>query len=298
MGSMPDPICLQREQENGYIEAILWNISVASNSTKWLNNNRRAPKPEITDNLLNLGNIDPMSPIEFTNSGITSTRYIKSFQALTLEFCEQKPFGQRFVISPNRIPGFQEPIQSICHEIDRRNPHWTILYKATVESECPPHSPCKITDRRINYRDDELLFQHVENMLINIYSESKILEPIKIGFKNAEQPSTLNPWFAKSRDTVIHQNRFAVVTVKDLYTLRGTAWLNDERSEGHADLPCPNGPLPKVYPLNTFFYPRLSSRGYDSVRSWTSRVINFDEKAINYYDSYGSNGSEIIKQFL
>ncbi|KII74033.1 hypothetical protein RF11_00017 [Thelohanellus kitauei] len=26
--------CLQREKENGYIEAIFWNISIASNSTK------------------------------------------------------------------------------------------------------------------------------------------------------------------------------------------------------------------------------------------------------------------------
>ncbi|KII74222.1 hypothetical protein RF11_07843 [Thelohanellus kitauei] len=34
IGSMQDPICLQREQENVYTEAILWNISVGSNSTK------------------------------------------------------------------------------------------------------------------------------------------------------------------------------------------------------------------------------------------------------------------------
>ncbi|KII64826.1 hypothetical protein RF11_03330 [Thelohanellus kitauei] len=36
IGSMPDTICLKREQENGYMEVIIWNISIASNSIKVL----------------------------------------------------------------------------------------------------------------------------------------------------------------------------------------------------------------------------------------------------------------------
>ena len=40
--------------------------------------------------------------------------------------------------------------------------------------------------------------------------------------------------------------------------------------------------LPKAHAMNTFFYPKLSSQGYKSVRRWTKRVDIFSKDIVFY----------------
>ncbi|KAI1723736.1 sentrin-specific protease [Ditylenchus destructor] len=114
---------------------------------------------------------------------------------------------------------------------------------------------------------------------------------------------------------------------KDLLSLRGLEWLNDEVVNFYMNLICErsreNDDLPKTYAFNTFFYPNLSSKGYNSVRRWTRKidifsfelliipvhltahwclaVVDLKEKCITYYDSMlGSDQGclNLIKDYL
>ncbi|XP_049869339.1 sentrin-specific protease 1-like [Pectinophora gossypiella] len=114
---------------------------------------------------------------------------------------------------------------------------------------------------------------------------------------------------------------------RDLQTLAGLNWLNDEvinfymnllmqRSEERSD-------LPKVYATNTFFYPKLKQSGQAGLRRWTRKVdifahdlmvvpvhlgvhwcvsiVDFRAKKINYMDSMGARNQEcldLLMQYL
>ncbi|KAI1714256.1 sentrin-specific protease [Ditylenchus destructor] len=114
---------------------------------------------------------------------------------------------------------------------------------------------------------------------------------------------------------------------KDLLSLRGLEWLNDEVVNFYMNLICErsreNSDLPKTYAFNTFFYPNLTNKGYASVRRWTRKIdifsyelliipvhltahwclatVDLNGKCITYYDSMlGSDQGclNLIKDYL
>ncbi|XP_045760698.1 sentrin-specific protease 1-like isoform X2 [Maniola jurtina] len=111
---------------------------------------------------------------------------------------------------------------------------------------------------------------------------------------------------------------------RDLQTLAGLNWLNDEvinfymnllmqRSEERKD-------LPRVYATNTFFYPKLMQTGQAGLKRWTRKVdifahdlmvvpvhlgvhwclslIKFREKKIHYLDSMGGRNQACLDALL
>lgn len=111
------------------------------------------------------------------------------------------------------------------------------------------------------------------------------------------------------------------ITRADLMTLKGLNWLNDEVINFYSNLIMERGngkypKLPKVHSMNTFFYPKLMSQGYNSLRRWTKKVdifaqdivvipvhlgvhwclsiIDFRDKTIKYYDSMGSPNQKCL----
>jgi len=112
------------------------------------------------------------------------------------------------------------------------------------------------------------------------------------------------------------------ITSKDIDTLSGLNWLNDEvinfymqmivaRSENNKEN------FRSVYSFSTFFYPRLMDAGYNAVKRWTKKVdlfsyslvlvpvhlgmhwclatIDMDSKSIVYYDSMGGNNKGALR---
>lgn len=68
------------------------------------------------------------------------------------------------------------------------------------------------------------------------------------------------------------------ITRKDIATLGGLNWLNDEVINFYMNLLMERGKLdnfPKVYAMNTFFYPKLQSGGHSSLKRWTRKVDIF-----------------------
>lgn len=114
------------------------------------------------------------------------------------------------------------------------------------------------------------------------------------------------------------------ITRRDLATLVGLNWLNDEvinfymnllneRSEQLKDCG-----YPSVYSMNTFFVPRLMQAGHSGVRRWTRKVnifsydiipvpvhvgqvhwcmaiIHLKDKTIKYYDSMGTPNPAVLR---
>lgn len=111
-------------------------------------------------------------------------------------------------------------------------------------------------------------------------------------------------------DTILVNAFNLTVKGRDMRTLRPLAWLNDEVINFYMNLLIERGKgenYPSVHAFNTFFFPKLLSNGYDSLKRWTKKVdifahdlilvpvhrgahwcmaiIDMKEKIIRYYDS-------------
>lgn len=109
------------------------------------------------------------------------------------------------------------------------------------------------------------------------------------------------------------------VSRKDLETLAGLNWLNDEIIYFYMNLlmeRSKNENYPSVYAFNTFFYPKLMNGGHSALKRWTRRmdifsydlilvpvhmgmhwclaVIDFRIKKIRYYDSMGGQNTDCL----
>uniref|UniRef100_A0AC34GPW7 Ubiquitin-like protease family profile domain-containing protein n=1 Tax=Panagrolaimus sp. ES5 TaxID=591445 RepID=A0AC34GPW7_9BILA len=110
------------------------------------------------------------------------------------------------------------------------------------------------------------------------------------------------------------------ITRKDLKTLCGLDWLNDEVINFYLDLVVQRSKddtsLPKVYAFQTFFYSNLSQKGYGAVKRWTRKVdvfsydiwivpvhlthhwcmaiVDLQNQKIEYYDSMLGNNRQVF----
>lgn len=124
--------------------------------------------------------------------------------------------------------------------------------------------------------------------------------------------------------TQIIQKFCIPITVHDLRTLRSPHWLNDEVINFYFELLAErsrkNSNYPSLYVFNTFFYPKLQSNGYESIKRWTRKVdlftfdmilipihlgihwccaeINFKTRSIIYYDSLHNRNDKCLKVLL
>lgn len=122
-------------------------------------------------------------------------------------------------------------------------------------------------------------------------------------------------------DEVIATGFKLTVTRKDMETLAGLNWLNDEVINFYMNMLMERGRtqpgLPSVYAFNTFFYPKLLASGYAAIKRWTRRVdifahdlilvpvhlgvhwclavIDFRHNTIRYYDSMGGRNPECLE---
>ncbi|VDK53352.1 unnamed protein product [Anisakis simplex] len=110
------------------------------------------------------------------------------------------------------------------------------------------------------------------------------------------------------------------ISRRDLLTLRGLEWLNDEIINFYMNLICVrsqnDSSLPKVFAFTSFFYPSLLNKGYQAVRRWTRKVdvfsfdillipvhlvahwclavVDFVNKRIDYFDSMGGENRQCL----
>jgi sentrin-specific protease 1 len=117
----------------------------------------------------------------------------------------------------------------------------------------------------------------------------------------------------ESGDDVLIEKFNIEIRHKDLKTLEGLNWLNDEIINFYFSLIMERSKIvenyPSVHVMNTFFYTTLTKKGFASVKRWTRKVdifsmdfvliplhlgvhwtlcsVNNQKKRISYYDSMG-----------
>ncbi|XP_071454063.1 uncharacterized protein [Hetaerina americana] len=127
----------------------------------------------------------------------------------------------------------------------------------------------------------------------------------------------------KGRGCVLARLGANVITGADIQTLADSNWLNDEVINNYMDMLTQRGQsddYPSVYCFNTFFYPKLNSSGYSSIRRWTKKVdifqkdmlivplhleihwalavVDFRQKTICYYDSMNGRKRNILQALM
>lgn len=139
--------------------------------------------------------------------------------------------------------------------------------------------------------------------------------------------NALNP---NPKDEILVKGFNAEIARKDIQTLNGLNWLNDEIVNFYMCLICERSqqmnsnennqvgePIYKTYAFTTFFYPKLIKDGYSSLKRWTRKVdifshdfllvpihlgvhwclavIDINCKEIRYYDSMNGNNHECLR---
>lgn len=132
-----------------------------------------------------------------------------------------------------------------------------------------------------------------------------------------------NAAFGGPADQMLISKFSMSITRRDISTLLGKTWLNDEVINFYMNLLTERGELraseglPKVHAMNTFFVPRLLQSGHTGVRRWTRKVdifsydilpvpvhvggvhwcmaiIHMRDRSIKYYDSMGTPNPKIL----
>ncbi|GFR74319.1 sentrin-specific protease [Elysia marginata] len=113
------------------------------------------------------------------------------------------------------------------------------------------------------------------------------------------------------------------ITRRDMATLAGLNWLNDEVINFYMNMLMERGEKEgqaKVYAFNTFFYPKIMSGGHAAVKRWTKKVdifsvhfilipvhlgmhwclcvVDMHKKRITYYDSMGAENNQCLQAVL
>ncbi|XP_044740512.1 sentrin-specific protease 1-like [Chrysoperla carnea] len=140
----------------------------------------------------------------------------------------------------------------------------------------------------------------------------------------SEQEEQINRALGPGPGSQVLAQKFNMnITRRDLQSLSGLNWLNDEVINFYMNLIMERGKQEgklKVYATNTFFYPKLMQGGHQSLRRWTKKVdvfahdimlipvhldvhwcmtiIDFRDKTIRYLDSMGGHNHRAVEAFL
>lgn len=160
------------------------------------------------------------------------------------------------------------------------------------------------------------------NKITSIYlqEEKKEIEEDEFAELNEEQELLVNNALINSPQDEVLANAFNIsITRKDIQTLRGLNWLNDEIINFYMSLIAERSKQAeiKIHTFTTFFYPKLLKDGYQSLKRWTRKtdifsfdlilipihlglhwtlsIIDFTCKEIRYYDSMNGNNNECLK---
>lgn len=192
----------------------------------------------------------------------------------------------------------------------------------------------ELTEQKKKFAEinDEIRMKTLQDNIRKCLSLKEVILPVEITKEEPELPSltetqcrvvehALNP--NANKNEVLASNFGLNITRRDILTLAGLNWLNDEVINYYMNLIIERGKdskFPKAYSMNTFFYPKLIKDGPSSLRRWTRKVdifshdiitipihlgmhwcmaiIDFRSKTIKYYDSMGARNNKCLEALL
>lgn len=196
---------------------------------------------------------------------------------------------------------------------DKVRRHREELDKFTSELEARQNRLAEV--RRIN---EEIMREQLEKQVEKCLHIKEVVIPIEVKVTlptlNDKQEQMVE--FALDKRApphVVIASKFNLnITRRDMLTLSGLNWLNDEVINFYMNLLIERGKLPhqpKTYAFNTFFYPKILKDGQSSVCRWTRKIdlftydvicvpihlgmhwcmaiVDMRRKTVSYYDSMG-----------
>ncbi|XP_054156831.1 sentrin-specific protease 1-like [Oppia nitens] len=135
-----------------------------------------------------------------------------------------------------------------------------------------------------------------------------------------EMDKEIDSAFKAGPNVTLVESSSGPICRRDIETLKGLNWLNDEIINFYLTLIVERGKndnYSSVHAFNTFFYKKLKDSGPQSLKRWTRKVdifandfvfipihlgmhwclavINFKDKCLQYYDSMGGNNDECLQ---
>ncbi|PSN41014.1 hypothetical protein C0J52_16055 [Blattella germanica] len=203
------------------------------------------------------------------------------------------------------------------HKINKENSNRTVEIKRELSSgnnkKYNEKSQIKVSDSLENYDSGDTSFEDV-----SVTCKVKLQLPM---LTRDMQKVIDNALIPEPRSEKLVEAFGMTITRRDMRTLSGLNWLNDEVINFYMELLKERGKLenyPSVYCFNSFFYTKLvTGGGHSSVRRWTRKVdifsydliiipihldvhwcliaIDFEKRTVKYYDSMGSPNNKCLE---
>ncbi|XP_018790865.1 PREDICTED: uncharacterized protein LOC108970142 isoform X2 [Bactrocera latifrons] len=247
----------------------------------------------------------------------------KKKSALRLPYVEPvNTLQERFNTSPHLKANWLEALHTKWTEkkksrLQEVNETVNVVEKLTAErraAELEMHERL----RKIQIVDPDLL-------VIDDFPEPEVEEEPEFIELTPEHQARIKAAVIGSSDQLLVSKFNLNICRRDIHTLMGQNWLNDEVINFYMNLLTERGEtkhdshgLPTVYAMNTFFVPRLLSAGHSGVKRWTRKVdifskdvipvpvhvggvhwcmaiIHLKNRTIKYYDSMGTPNPSVLK---
>uniref|UniRef100_A0A0K8VAE8 Sentrin-specific protease 1 n=1 Tax=Bactrocera latifrons TaxID=174628 RepID=A0A0K8VAE8_BACLA len=247
----------------------------------------------------------------------------KKKSALRLPYVEPvNTLQERFNTSPHLKANWLEALHTKWTEkkksrLQEVNETVNVVEKLTAErraAELEMHERL----RKIQIVDPDLL-------VIDDFPEPEVEEEPEFIELTPEHQAHIKAAVIGSSDQLLVSKFNLNICRRDIHTLMGQNWLNDEVINFYMNLLTERGEtkhdshgLPTVYAMNTFFVPRLLSAGHSGVKRWTRKVdifskdvipvpvhvggvhwcmaiIHLKNRTIKYYDSMGTPNPSVLK---
>uniref|UniRef100_A0A8R1HKN2 ULP_PROTEASE domain-containing protein n=2 Tax=Caenorhabditis japonica TaxID=281687 RepID=A0A8R1HKN2_CAEJA len=262
-------------------------------------------------------------------AGINSSKFATPFLSQDSSVISENPTTFSSFTSEYKI---SKPITEILSKIENLN--------IDVSTKDRYQSVYEATKRKEDALQEELRLRQEHRTQTKGDAQEKVRQRLalqgivirsKLGEKKEEfmpLPAAADQLIEKAWTNIAQSNEqfveaFGIQIVRrDLQTLFGLNWLNDNIINFYLQLICERSTsentYPRVYAFNTFFYTNIVDKGYASVKRWTRKVdifsysiilvpihlgmhwcmsvIDIDEKKINFYDSLYNDNEKVLSE--
>jgi len=256
--------------------------------------------------------------------------------SLDSSFETSKTLGGASGACKTPTPGFKNSME----ESLKNNPVYSPMFLKELRSKYDRKA--RETNRSIAEQEIKKSFYEEKHEETNTEMEERILKHMKITSVDVEDlDSTASsqeeelelPEITPEMEEVIQRARRSKgevlvdshkiqITRKDIDTLNGLNWLNDEIINFYLQMIVDRSAEKglKVYATNTFFYPKMMDSGQPALKRWTKRVdifekdimlipvhlgmhwclavVDFRKPGVYYYDSMGGNNNKCLTTLL
>jgi len=252
-----------------------------------------------------------LSPFAPGKSFVESTPLVKPSEKSRTQSSLQEELQRKDVYSKEFLNNIQEKYSNKKRELDRQ---------IRIEEKKKSYHTAKNEEL---YRDlDERILRHLKLTSTELEVEPFDLleDDTTLPEITPEMEETISRAFKASGNKVLVEAYRIPISAKDLATLKGLNWLNDEVINFYMQMIAARGDPYRVHAFNTFFYSNIRDKGYSSVKRWTKKVdifahdivlvpvhlgmhwclatIDIKQKSINYYDSMGGNNNQCVELLL